>query len=38
MFTLEESALLARLLRFLGWLLIAGAAGVIGWVVYRYIS
>ena len=33
MFTLEESALLARLLRFLGWvLLFAGAALAIAWL------
>ena len=35
MFTLEESALLARMLRILGWLLLALVAGlVLYFVVY----
>jgi len=32
-FTLEESALLARMLRFLGWVLLAAGAGLaIAWL------
>jgi hypothetical protein len=35
MFTLEESALLSRMLRFLGWTLLAVAAAVVGYLVLR---
>ncbi len=35
MFTLEESALLRRLLRFLGWLLVAAPLGVVLWLLLR---
>jgi hypothetical protein len=35
MFTLEESALLSRLLRFLGWALAAVIVGLIGYAVFR---
>jgi len=35
MFTLEESALLARMIRFVGWTLVALVAAVVVWVVWR---
>jgi hypothetical protein len=35
MFTLEESALLRRMLRFIGWLLLAVGAAALVWIVFR---
>jgi hypothetical protein len=35
MFTLEESALLSRLLRFVGWALLVAVLGLIGYFVFR---
>lgn len=38
MFTLEESALLVRMLRFLGWTLALIAAGGAGYFAVRYLA
>jgi hypothetical protein len=35
MFTLEESALLSRMLRFIGWLIVFGVAGIACYFVCR---
>lgn len=37
MFTLEESALLARLLRFIGWVLMLAIAAAIAWIGIRVL-
>jgi hypothetical protein len=35
MFTLEEAALLSRMLRCLGWLLLVPLLGMLAWVLLR---
>ena len=38
MFTLEESVLLSRLLRFLGWLLMTIGVAALAWLASRYLN
>ena len=38
MFTLEESALLGRMLRVVGWLVVCLTVGVAGYVVVRFME
>jgi hypothetical protein len=38
MFTLEESALLGRMLRFIGWALLLVAAAALAYMLSRYMQ
>jgi hypothetical protein len=38
MFTLEESALLGRMLRVVGWLVVCLTVGIAAWAVVRFVE